>query len=252
VTDVPRVTVHVDQVSVEYRVRSAGGGRGPAALANAFRRTSRVSALTDVTLDLHAGEVVGLIGGNGAGKSTLVRAIAGLTPASSGTILAVSRPLLLSVGAALLPELTGRRNAYLGCLAQGMPPADARDAAQDAIEFAGIGDAIERPLSTYSSGMTARLKFAIATVQTREILLVDEALSVGDAAFSERARERMSILAGSSGTVVLVSHSVQSLSESCSRGVWLDSGRIVLDGPIKEVLDAYRQLPPPSLIPMGT
>jgi teichoic acid transport system ATP-binding protein len=197
-------------------------------------------ALDGVSLQAQSGDVVALVGGNGAGKSTLLRTIAGLTPAATGTVEASSRPLLLSVGAALLPELTGRRNAYLGCLAQGMGREEARETAPSVIEFAELGGAIDRPLSSYSSGMSARLRFAIATARQHEILLVDEALSVGDAAFARKSSERLAELASRSGTVFLVSHSMGILTASCNRAVWLDCGQVRLDGDVDQVLGAYR------------
>lgn len=232
-------TVRLDGVTVRYRLRVRGKGTGAASLRSLFRPTTTVEALTNVSADFRAGEIIGLVGGNGAGKTTLMRAIAGLLPTSSGSISATSRPLLLSVGAALIPEVSGRRNAYLGCLAQGLPPAQAREHALEAIDFAGLGDAIERPFSTYSSGMAARLRFAIATVQSHEIVLVDEALAVGDSKFADRARARMRDISDSAGTVVLVSHSARQLSETCSRGLLLDKGHLVCDGPIDQVLSEY-------------
>lgn len=234
------ITVRMSDVSVAYRVRSASGRRGPGALVNAFRPSARLEALSAVSLTLRAGDVVGLVGSNGAGKSTLLRTMAGLLPVTQGSIEASGKPLLLSVGAALLPELTGRRNAYLGCLAQGLPEEEAREKAEQAIAFADLGSAIDRQLMTYSSGMAARLRFAITTVQTQEILLVDEALSVGDSSFAAKATRRMRELSDNAGTVVLVSHSAHALLESCNRGVWLDQGTVRHDGPIREVLSAYQ------------
>lgn len=240
-TDDRQVTVQADHVSVEYRVRPTEGRRGTRALTGMMSRRPVVHALTDVCVQLHAGETVGLVGGNGAGKSTLLRTLTGLTPPTTGSVLASSRPLLLSVGAALIPELSGRRNAYLGALAMGLGKDAASEAVSDVLSFAGLGEAAERPLATYSSGMAARLRFAIATYTPREILFVDEALSVGDAAFARKARERMAAMSEAAGTVVLVSHTPAQLLETCTRGLWLDRGVIRADGPIEAVLEEYRR-----------
>lgn len=237
----PPVTVEVDDVHVKYQLRKRSKAKGLKAAKGLVAKPTVVNAVQGVTLTLREGDIVGLVGGNGAGKSTLLRCIAGVQPATSGQVLAVQRPLLLSVGAAMLGDISGRRNAYLGCLAQGLEPADAREAAEEAIAFAKLGEAIERPLDTYSSGMAARLRFAIATVRQHEILLVDEALSVGDKAFGKKAQARMRELSQAAGTVVIVSHSPTALANSCNRGLWMEEGKLVMDGNIHDVLAAHSE-----------
>ncbi|MTA40556.1 MAG: ATP-binding cassette domain-containing protein, partial [Actinobacteria bacterium] len=215
-------------------------------LDKALRRTRKVAlkevhALKGISFTTHRGEAVAIIGRNGAGKSTLLRAISGLIPARTGSILTSSQPSLLGVNAALMNHLSGRRNIELGGLALGMTPAEV-DANMDAIiEFSGLGEFIDLPLSTYSSGMGARLRFAIASSVPQEILMIDEALATGDVNFKKRSQERISELKAKAGTVFLVSHSHSVIRETCTRAIWLDKGNMVMDGPMEEVLSAYEQ-----------
>lgn len=198
-----------------------------------------VRALKGVSLYAYPGESIGLIGHNGSGKSTLLRLIAGNEVPNTGRVLAKSRPVLLGVSAALQSYLTGEKNIWLGCLAMGMKPEEIDDKFPEIAEATGLGKAIYRPIKGYSSGMSARLKFAISTSITPEILLVDEALSTGDAAFAAKASERMDRVLARAGTLFLVNHSVQSIRTNCSRAIWLHQGEILADGEVDEVTDAY-------------
>src|SRR5699024_178166 len=155
-------------------------------------------------------------------------------------VLTRSVPVLLGVSAALIPNMSGAENVQLGCLAMGMTPSQAKEALPGVIELAGIGRSIYRPMRTYSSGMAARLRFAIAMCAEPEILLIDEALSTGDAAFKERSAERMDRMLDDAGTVFLVSHAAQTIEEMCTRAVWLHNGEVVLDGPAEETARRYR------------
>jgi teichoic acid transport system ATP-binding protein len=239
--------VIVDDVHLVYRVtgrqRRLGGGSG--ALARLVRRTRHVSAreihaVRGVSLVARRGEAIGLIGPNGSGKSTLLRAIAGVMPPAQGHIYTVGDPALLSVGAVLIPELSGERNVVLGCLAMGMTPSEVRERYDDIVSFAGLqGDFISLPMNTYSSGMSARLRFAIAAAKTREVLLIDEALATGDAQFRRRSEQRIRELCGEAGTIFLVSHGLGVIRKTCNRAIWLDEGEIIMDGPVDEVVDAY-------------
>jgi teichoic acid transport system ATP-binding protein len=235
--------VIVDNVHVEYkvlatgkRVRQSEAGRR---LLQRGRKTRRVQALKGVSFVAHEGESIGVIGSNGSGKSTLMRAIVGLTPTSQGAIYASSRPAMLGVGAALLRDLSGERNVTLGGLALGMSLAEITERSDDIIEFSGIRDFIEYPMRTYSSGMTARLKFAIATAQTHEILIVDEALGTGDRNFRERSEDRIREIRDAAGTVFLVSHSMKSIRDTCDRVLWINKGDLMMDGDPDEVIAAY-------------
>ena len=223
--------VLVDDIHVSYRVRPHGG-MSP-------RRAVKIEAVRGVSLELYEGESVGIIGRNGAGKSTLLRAIAGLLPIDSGAVYARSTPVLLGVGKTLMPKLSGRENVILGCLALGMSRAESKERLEDIVDFSGLAESIDLPLASYSSGMAARLKFAIASSVEREILLLDEALATGDLDFKERSIARMRELRSRAKVVVLVSHSLSSVRESCSRVIWLDQGVIRENGAPDEVIGAY-------------
>jgi len=238
-------TVVVDDLHVVYRVYG-GGGRGPAAsaLRRVVRRQSRpslreVHAVRGVSFTAYRGEAIGLIGRNGSGKSTMLRAIAGLLPPDRGAVYTEGQPSLLGVNAALMNDLTGERNVTLGCLAMGMSPAEVKERFDGIVDFAGIGDFISLPMRTYSSGMAARLRFAIAAAKTHNVLMVDEALGTGDKQFRRKSERRIAELREEAGTVFLVSHSLDSVTATCSRAIWLDAGRIVMDGAAEEVVDAY-------------
>src|SRR5699024_1297082 len=176
-------TVAVDKVSVRYETSSSeayasgGGLRGRLASALPNRNRITVNALRGVSFAARHGELIGIVGQNGSGKSTLLRMMAGLEAPTTGTILTSSTPILLGVNAALIPDLSGVENVTLGCLAMGMTPDEAEAALPEIVELAGIGRSIYRPMRTYSSGMGARLRFAIAVSARPEILLIDEALS---------------------------------------------------------------------------
>jgi teichoic acid transport system ATP-binding protein len=238
-------TVIVDDVHLVYRVR--GRHASPGAPAVAKRLITRqpapgmreIHAVRGVTFTAHRGEAIGLIGPNGSGKSTLLRAIAGLMPTESGAIYTQGQPSLLGVSAALMTDMTGERNIELGCLAMGMTPDEVKASYQWICDFAGIGDFISLPMSTYSSGMAARLRFAIAAVRSHEVLLIDEALATGDAEFRRKSEGRIRELRAEAGTVFLVSHGLGVIRETCQRAIWLEKGEIVVDGEANAVVDAY-------------
>ncbi|GIJ27826.1 ABC transporter ATP-binding protein [Micromonospora qiuiae] len=242
-------TVVVDDAHVVYRVyRGAAGNQSPvAAFRRMVTRTSapnvrEVHAVRGVTFTAYRGEAIGLIGTNGSGKSTLLRAIAGLLPVERGAVYTQGQPSLLGVNAALLNDLPGERNVMLGCLAMGMPPAEAQRKLPEIIEFSGInqrGDFSSLPMRTYSSGMSARLRFSIAAAKQHDVLLIDEALATGDKRFRKRSEKRVRELRESAGTVFLVSHQLSSVRDTCERTIWLESGEIRMDGPTEEVLPAY-------------
>lgn len=240
-------TVAVSEVSVQYETSSSesyanrgGGLRARMARLLPNRNKITVEALREVSFAARHGELIGIVGQNGSGKSTLLRMMAGLEAPTSGTILTSSTPILLGVNAALIPDLSGVENVTLGCLAMGMTPEEADAALPEIVELAGIGRSIYRPMRTYSSGMGARLRFAIAVSARPEILLIDEALSTGDAAFMERSKDRMDHLLRDAGTVFLVSHAAQTIEEMCTRAIWVHNGEIVLDGAAKTIARRYR------------
>ncbi|MFX0538666.1 ABC transporter ATP-binding protein [Ornithinimicrobium sp. Y1847] len=237
-------TVVVDNVSRKFHVEVSRPeakslvGR----LANSLtpRPTVTVHALRSVSFVAYSGESIGLLGTNGSGKSTLLRLIAGLDVPTRGSVRAISQPLLLGVGAALQPALSGLANARLGLLALGLTPDEVAATVPKVLEIAGIGDAIERPIRTYSSGMASRLRFAIAAAAEPEILLLDEVLATGDAASVQRAEARMDEIRSRAGTVFLVTHAAQTIEETCTRALWLHQGQLVMDGEAQPVARTYR------------
>lgn len=202
---------------------------------------SVVRALNGVSFEAFEGDTMGVIGPNGSGKSTLMTAVAGMLPPSSGEVLVAEEPKLLGVGATLIPAASGSRNIRLGCMALGMKSAEVDERLGDIVEFTGLGDAINRPLRTYSSGMRGRLHFAIATAVRPRILLIDEALAVGDRAFRAKSKTRIDEIIAGAGTMLLVSHSMAEIRRLCTRAIWIDKGLVVADGPVDEVVDAYDQ-----------
>ncbi|MGZ5366099.1 ABC transporter ATP-binding protein [Aeromicrobium sp.] len=234
--------VVVDDVHVEYKVLATGKAAGADAGRNLLERSRRlrsVHALKGVSFTAYANDSIGIIGPNGSGKSTLMRAIVGLTPVSQGAIYASARPSMLGVGAALLRDLSGERNVILGGLALGFTLEEIEERFDDIVDFAGLREFIQLPMRTYSSGMTARLKFAIATSREHEILIVDEALAVGDRDFRQRSEARIRAIRDNAGTVFLVSHSMNSIRDTCNRVIWINKGVLEMDGDPNEVIAAY-------------
>ena len=238
-----RPVVVVKDVHVEYKVLATGKKATAAdakrTLADRRRKMRTVHALKGVSFVAYENDSIGVIGSNGSGKSTLMRAITGLTPTSKGEIWASARPSMLGVGAALIKELSGSRNVILGGLALGFTKAEIESLYDEIVDFAGIRKFIDLPMRTYSSGMTARLKFAIATIRDHEILIVDEALAVGDRKFRLRSEKRIREIRDNAGTVFLVSHSMNSIRDTCNRVIWIESGVLKMDGDPDEVIAAY-------------
>ena len=235
------LVVRARDVNVTYRVYedSQLGVRERFASRRYRRKYSEIRAVRGVSFDLYEGESLGIVGRNGSGKSTLLSALTGLLPIEQGEIHVRSRPTLLGVGAALRPGLSGRRNIVLGCLAAGMSRAEVAARMDGIIEFSGLEDFIDFPMKAYSSGMKARLTFSIATVRTPDVLLIDEALAVGDESFKARSAGRINEIRQSAGAVVLVSHNASEIKKSCSRVIWLDAGEIRAEGDPSPVVDEY-------------
>jgi teichoic acid transport system ATP-binding protein len=241
----PVPTVVVDDLHVVYRLHGAGGkGTATTALMRIVQRRERpnireVHAVRGISFVAHRGDAIGLVGRNGSGKSTLLRAIAGLLPPERGAVYTDGQPSLLGVNAALMNDLSGERNVVLGCLAMGLSPAEVRDRYDDIVEFSGVGDFIQLPMHTYSSGMAARLRFAIAAAKTHDVLMIDEALATGDAEFRRRSEQRVHELRRDAGTVFLVSHNLDVITETCNRVLWIDKGQVRMDGQAPTVVQAY-------------
>lgn len=234
-------TVVVDGLHVKYKTFSSGKKAAQSrALLTKQRDVRVVHALKGVSFVAHEGESIGVIGHNGSGKSTLMRSIAGLIAPAKGQVFAASRPALLGVNAALIPSLSGEKNVMLGGLALGLTQKEIEAKYDEIVEFAGLEEFIDLPMKTYSSGMSARLRFSIAVSKDHQILLVDEALAVGDKAFRQKSEKRIREMREQAGTVFLVSHSMSSILDTCDRVIWIDHGNLKMDGDPKEVVKAYQ------------
>ena len=198
-------------------------------------------ALSELDLEVNRGDKLGLIGGNGAGKSTLLRIMAGIYPPGSGTVwrapgLSIA---LLSLGLGFKNDLTGRENALLAAVLQGMSKSEAKTHLNAIGEFTELGRFYDEPVKSYSSGMRTRLGFATGLLLDTDILLLDEILAVGDQSFRNKAREALSQKLTEDRTVILVHHAENAIREICSRVVWIEQGQIKADGATVEVLEAY-------------
>lgn len=220
--------------------RVAGLLRGNAAAAANLSET--IWALKDVSFEVKKGEVVGIIGRNGAGKSTLLKILSRITEPTSGEAKVYGRVgALLEVGTGFHPELTGRENIYLNGAILGMSRDEIKRKFDEIVAFAEVEKFIDTPVKHYSSGMGLRLGFAVAAHLEPEILIVDEVLAVGDAAFQKKCLGKMSEVAGEGRTVLFVSHNMVAVQSLCQRSVWLEQGKTVLDGTSAEVVSAYLQ-----------
>jgi len=224
---------------------------GPAFLKEIFtgrmgkrNKDSFYRAVNKISLDIKQGEVFGIIGPNGAGKSTLLRMMAGIYAPDEGSLKVRGRvSLLAGLGAGFQRNLTGRENISLSGSIYGIPKDQLHELIPSIVVFSGIGDFIDQPLRTYSSGMRARLAFSIASHLSPEILLIDEVLAVGDSAFREKSKNKIMEMVKGEATVVIVSHNAAILREICDRVVCLDKGNIsLLSSDVNEVIQRYRDL----------
>ena len=199
-------------------------------------------ALQDVSFSIEPGESVALIGRNGSGKSTMLKLIAGVMYPSKGSVRVNGEIApLIELGAGFDPELTARENIYLNGALLGYTKGFIDSHLQDIIDFAELQDFMDMPLKNYSSGMVARIAFAIATVTEPDVLIVDETLSVGDVFFQEKCEARIkSFIDSGHVTVLFVSHSIEQVERICTRAVWIERGQQRMDGPVEEVCRAYR------------
>ncbi|MFC7862033.1 ABC transporter ATP-binding protein [Arthrobacter koreensis] len=231
--------VVVDGAAMTYRLHPGGNAetraglilkRFPGRVRNAEPSLKEVRALKPLSLVAQHGESIGVIGLNGSGKSTLMKLICGKIKPTEGSVYASSTPIMLGVSAALVPDLSGKDNVVLGCLAMGMTREELNSKYDGILELAGLQSAIDLPMRSYSSGMSARLRFAIAASINPEILVLDEALNTGDDEFRGRTKHRMDELRKEAGCVFLVSHSLPTVQQLCTRIIWLDKGDLLYDG----------------------
>lgn len=198
------------------------------------------SALNDVSFEVKRGEILGIIGRNGAGKSTLLKVISGIYKPSSGKVVTAGRVApMLELGSGFDMELSGHDNIFLNGAILGFSEEFLKSKYDEIVAFSELGGFIDMPLKTYSSGMLARLAFSVATVIEPEILIVDEILAVGDAAFQEKSRARMLELMSGGTTVLFVSHSLQQIREMCDRVIWLEHGAVKMIGETNAVSRVY-------------
>ncbi len=243
-TKEPSVIV-LDSVSVRYRVPHERIVSFKEFAIRWMRRQVTYTdfwALREVSLDVRPGETVGIVGANGAGKSTLLKVIARVLRATGGRAQVNGRVApLLELGAGFDPELTGRENIYLNGAILGCSRREMDSKVERILEFAEVGDFIDAPLRTYSTGMTARLGFAVATDVDPDIVIVDEVLAVGDEAFQRKCLARLDAFRSKGVTILLVSHNAELVRSLCHRALWLSHGQARALGPADDVLAQYQQ-----------
>jgi ABC-type polysaccharide/polyol phosphate transport system ATPase subunit len=236
-------SIVVNDVSVTYRTSV----EGKPTLQNTIRRLGRrerivreVEALKKVNFRIKRGTVYGVVGANGAGKSTLMRAVTGILPPSEGRIEVKGRvSTLLALGVGFNRELTGSENVVLGGLAAGLTREQMAEKYEEIVAFAELEDFMDMPMRTYSSGMYGRLAFAVAVCMEPDILVIDEALSVGDARFKKKCFDKMQELCSEDRTILLVTHAMGTVKKLCDRALWLHKGEVVMKDRSKEVVKHY-------------
>jgi homopolymeric O-antigen transport system ATP-binding protein len=242
-TSIDQIIIQLENVSVKYRVPQEQIGTFKEYFIRLLQgklKHRSFNALSQASLTINRGEVFGLIGHNGAGKSTLLKLVARVIRPTNGRVLVSGKVApLLEVGAGFHPELTGRENVFLNGAMLGFSQEEMQEKFPRIVEFSELGDFIDAPLRTYSSGMTARLGFAVATDSQPDILIVDEILSVGDEAFQHKSYERILSIKAQGATILLVSHSMGMIESICQRAAWLHRGQIVAVGNAKSVIDQY-------------
>ncbi len=204
-----------------------------------LRKEKEFWALRDVTLTIYEGETIGFIGRNGSGKSTISRIISGSLKPDNGEIFINGKVQLLALGIGFRPAMTGRENAIISGTILGLSRKEIKEKMGEIEEFTELGDFFDEPVKTYSSGMRSRLGFAVSTIVNPDILILDEVMSTGDAAFRKKASERMTEMRKRTKTVLIVSHSRDQLRELCSRIIWFEKGELIMDGQVDEVLSTY-------------
>jgi teichoic acid transport system ATP-binding protein len=241
--DTTGLAVRVEDLSITYRTtfeRRPTLKQALVRLGRGQRAVREVEALKNVTFEVTTGTAMGIIGSNGAGKSTLMRAMAGILPPSNGSVEVWGKAsTLLALGVGFNKDLSGRENIILGGLASGLSRREVEERADEVADWTEIGEFIDMPMKTYSSGMQARVGFSVAVHMKPDILMIDEALSTGDAHFREKANAKMGELRESARAMFLVSHGLGSIKEMCNEAIWLDHGTLMMRGEPDEVVDAY-------------
>lgn len=242
------LAIEVTEARLSYPLGAYARGSLKSAVFSVFGHKDRtpkaefVEAIRGLNIRVAAGERVALIGHNGSGKSTLLRALAGIYPLAAGEIKVVGRiGTLLDIGLGFETESTGRENIYFRGMTLGYSRKQLRAAEKEIVDFADLGEFIDLPMRTYSSGMYVRLGFAVSTQFSPDILLVDEVFGAGDASFSKRAVDRMLNIVNNAGIFVIATHDMSLVELACQRVLWLNRGQIVRDGPPSLVLPEYHR-----------
>ncbi len=237
--------IEVENVDLKYVIRHGRATTLKEAAISAIKGINldiTVSALTDISFTVDRGEVLAIIGHNGAGKSSLLKLIARVLPPTSGVVkVSGSVAPMLELGAGFNPELSGEENILLFGVLLGNRTKEMQSRVKDIAEWAGLTEQIKLPLRTYSTGMVARLGFAVATFRKSDVLIVDEILGVGDAEFQEKSKAKIKELIANGEATILVSHDPKAVESLATKVLWLDHGKQVMLGSTAEVLDAYRK-----------
>lgn len=239
------LAVRIEDLSIRYKINVDTKRTLKNAVMRASKgekvRTRTVEAVNHLNLDIPHGAVLGIVGANGAGKSTLMRSIAGILPPTEGRIMVNGKiSTLLALGVGFNPALSGRDNIILGGLASGLSYDQIAAKTDEIADFAALPDGfIDMPVRTYSSGMYGRVAFSVAVSMTPDILLLDEALSAGDAAFKEKSFLRMRQLVEEARTIVIVSHALQTVTDLCTHAIWMHKGTMLASGKPEEIVEQY-------------
>jgi ABC-type polysaccharide/polyol phosphate transport system ATPase subunit len=238
-------SIKVEDVSITYRTSYEKRPTLKNTLVRLGRRerlVREIEAVKSVSFEVAHGTVLGIVGANGAGKSTLVRTIAGILPPTEGRVEVMGRvSTLLALGVGFNRDLSGRENVILGGLAAGLDRDHLEEKYDEIVAFAELEEFMDLPMRTYSSGMYGRLGFSVAVHMDPDILLIDEALSVGDARFRKKSARKMRELCGGGRTIVLVSHALGTINDLCDAAVWMHKGELQRQGEPQAVIDAYTQ-----------
>lgn len=235
------IAIKVNHLDIKYKSLKNFSIQGFFKSGAMAHKKDDVEAVKDVSFEVYKGEILGIIGKNGSGKSTLLRAIAGIFQPDAGTIDLLGHSVaLMAVGVGFNNEITGRENIYASGLLMGFSRAYIEERIDEIIEFSELGEFIERPVRTYSSGMYSKLSFAVTSILDSDIILVDEVLSVGDTKFRKKSYAKMEeLIMSKDRTVIIVSHSLDTLRGLCERVLWINEGKFEMIGSAEQVLNAY-------------
>lgn len=235
--------VSLNNVCVEYRratTKTRSLKQASIDILKGKRKFQTFRALDGVSFEINSGEILAIIGRNGSGKSTLLKVISRVIPPTNGRIIVKGHvEPMIELGVGFNPELSGRENIMLNAAIHGRDVKIVKERMEDLISWAGLQEVVDLPLRTYSSGMVARLGFAVATDINPDIVLVDEVLAVGDIDFMEKSRARMEKIMGEGSTVVLVSHDLETIRTLATRAIWMEHGKVRAEGETNQVVDAY-------------